>query len=274
VLIYLHGGAFMNPAIPHMFSFCPRIHQDLLQRDGAKDFGVVALLYSLYPAQFPTQLNELTLALVHLFASGLKQENAILIGDSAGGNLIMQLLVHTLHPFEGVPLSPLRRFQRPSADAVEVTRLGGVCLLSPWLSVDTPTPSYTRNNEFDVLPGSAFLDLGRKYMKGVPDSYIPWIKPTFLTLDSEVPWFAGLDEYVARVLITAGGREVLLDDSTGLYSALTKLPARNIDVQLDVEEDGIHEDPIFDIGYPQKPGGGLSDATMKIVNWVGESFGF
>ncbi|KIK60326.1 hypothetical protein GYMLUDRAFT_97084 [Collybiopsis luxurians FD-317 M1] len=277
VLFYVHGGAYMLTATDTMLAFCPRVHQELLKRDNSKDFGIVALAYSLHPAKFPTQLDEISQALTYLLSSGVKPENLILIGDSAGANVIVQLLVHTLHPFEGVTPSPLQRVTRGLLYPSEVTppkRLGGVCLLSPWQSIDTPTPSYERNEVYDVLPATAVLNWGKVYLEGVPDSHLPWIKTIYCEPDLKEPWFAGLDEYLERILITAGGKEVLLDDATGLYSALKNLPNSKLDVRLDVEENGVHEDPIFDTSFPQKPRGGLGDATMNIVNWVEEVFGF
>ncbi|KAF5388692.1 hypothetical protein D9757_004840 [Collybiopsis confluens] len=264
VLFYVHGGGYMITINDNMCSFGPRMQQELLRRDRANNFGIVALIYSLHPAKFPTQLDELSRALSHLLSSGVKQENLILIGDSAGANLILQLLGHTLHPFEGVAPSPLQRGESSN-------RLGGVCLVSPWLSLDTPTQSYTLNGDYDVVDPQTMISWGKAYLEGVPQSHLPWIKPIYSGPDS---WFTGLNGYTGRVLITAGGKENLLDDSTGLYIALKDIAKSNWDVQLDVEEDGIHEDPIFDANFTQKRGGQLGNATMKIVNWIGEGLRF
>lgn len=228
---------------------------------------------ALIPETFPTQLSELTNGLAHLLSSGLKQENIILLGDSAGGNLITQFMVHTLHPFDGVAKSPLTRVPKlkesSSAETVEDSRLlGGVCLLSPWLSLDASIPSYNEKDDYDVISRQSLLTWGSAYLQQVPASHLPWVKPVICAPVSESSWLAGLDEYVERVLITAGGKENLLDDSRGLYNMLKDSPS----VDLDVQEDGIHCDPILDVVAPQKAGGMLSDATMRIVKWLGEGF--
>ncbi|KAE9382290.1 hypothetical protein BT96DRAFT_783666, partial [Gymnopus androsaceus JB14] len=126
-------------------------------------------------------------------------------GDSAGGNLIMQLMVHTLHPFEGVAVSPLSRV----SESNETSSLGGICLVSPWLSLDTWTPSFVKNNDLDVLAGRSLLYWGKSYLSDVPESHHSWIKPVLCAPVPQEPWkwLAALDEYVGRVLITAGGKE-------------------------------------------------------------------
>ncbi|KAE9400362.1 alpha/beta-hydrolase [Gymnopus androsaceus JB14] len=273
VLVYVHGAvALYYQRRANMYSFCARIREELLRRDDAKDFGIVVPVYSLLPAKFPTQLNQLTIALTHLLSSGVKQESVILLGDSAGGNLIMQLMVHTLHPFEGVAGSPI--VSRASESKQTPSVLGGICLISPWLSLDTWTPSFVKNNDLDILAGRSLLYWGKAYLSDVPESYLPWIKPVLSAPVSQEPWkwLATLDEYVGRVLITAGGKENLLDDSLGLYDTLKNIPSLHLDLELDVEEEGIHGDPVLDAWVPQKDGGGLSDATMKIISWVGHSF--
>ncbi|KIK60328.1 hypothetical protein GYMLUDRAFT_43626 [Collybiopsis luxurians FD-317 M1] len=273
VLFYVHGGGYMVSINKFMLTFGPRIREELLKREIFEDFDIVVLAYTLYPAKFPTQLDELSQGLAYILSSGIKQENVILMGDSAGGNLIVQLLSHTLHPFEGVTPSPLQRVTVPSSpEDIPIKQLGGVYLLSPWQSLDTPTPSYAKNSASDVVSPSALLRCGKTYLEGVPESHLPWIKTAYCAPDSKEPWFTGLDEYVGRVMITAGGKEVLLDDSTGLYSALKTLATSKLDVQLDVQEDGIHGDPIFDASFPQKAGG-LGDVTLNVVNWIGEGFG-
>ncbi|KAF9078044.1 Alpha/Beta hydrolase protein [Rhodocollybia butyracea] len=251
VLFYIHGGAYVMPVNPIMLGFSALVQEENLKRGNTDDFGVVAVTYSLHPERFPAQLTDITLGLTHLISSGVKQENIVLIGDSAGGNLIAQLLAHTLHPI---------KYPKP---------LGGACLLSPWLSMDTPTPSHKTNNSFDVVSSAWLLKCGRLYVEGVPKNHIPYIKPN--TCGPEEHWFADLDKYVSRVLITGGDKEVLFDDATELYDGMKKGPNSSLDVELVVDEDGIHEDPIFESMVPKKVGG-ISKTTVKVINWVAECF--
>ncbi len=78
------------------------------------------------------------------------------------------------------------------------------------------------------------------------------------------------------MFITAGTAECLLDDTLVLYDALTNSTGKLKKyggLMLDLVEGGVHEKPIYDVGSPQKPGGGLGDLTLKTIDWVGESFG-
>ncbi|KAJ4482153.1 Alpha/Beta hydrolase protein [Lentinula aciculospora] len=266
VLFYVHGGGYMTPFTDNMIGFCPGLREALLKQTGGdKDIGIVALVYTVYPATFPTQLTEFTLALTQLISSGVSPENIILIGDSAGANLVIQLITHTLRPVPNIPSSPFSVIE--SIDAPR-RLLGGIILVSPWISLGTPVPSYARNTKYDFLSAAAITRWGSWYMKDVKSSHIPWVKPSSPSL------FKGIETMVSRVLITAGGRECLLDDATTLFSMLEELqiPKEKLVITLDIEERGIHEDSILDIESPQSPGGGLSEATMRQVDWIKETF--
>ncbi|KAJ3763685.1 Alpha/Beta hydrolase protein [Lentinula raphanica] len=266
VLFFIHGGGYMTPFVDNMLLYCPGLRKALLKQTGGKqDFGIAALVYTIYPATFPTQLTEFTLALTQMISSGVSPENIILIGDSAGANLIIQLILHTLRPVPDVPLSPLG-----AIEGIDVPRrrLRGIALISPWISLGSPVPSYARNTKYDFLTAEPLTRWGSYYMEEVKASHIPWVKPSSSTL------FKGIGMMVQRLLITAGGRECLLDDATTLYAMIEELqiPEEELVVTLDVDEKGLHEDAILDIESPQKPKGGLGDATLRQVSWIREAF--
>ncbi|KAE9383549.1 hypothetical protein BT96DRAFT_786239, partial [Gymnopus androsaceus JB14] len=66
--------------------------------------------------------------------------------------------------------------------------LGGICLISPWLSLDTWTPSFVKNNDLDILAGRSPLYWGKAYHSDVPESYLPLIKPVLSAPVSQEPW--------------------------------------------------------------------------------------
>ncbi|KAJ3788332.1 Alpha/Beta hydrolase protein [Lentinula aff. detonsa] len=266
VLFFVHGGGYMTPFVDNMVGYCPGLRKALLkQTGGEQDFGIAALVYTIYPATFPTQLTEFTLALTQMITSGVSPENIILIGDSAGANLIIQLITHTLRPVPGIPPSPF-----VAIDDIDVPRrrLGGIILVSPWISLGTPAPSYAQNTKYDFLTAGPLTRWGSYYMNGVEPKHVPWVKPLSSSL------YKGIELLVSRVLITAGSRECLRDDAMNLFGMIEELqiPQEKLDITLDIEEGGIHEDAILDIESPQKPGGGLSQATMRQVHWIREAF--
>lgn len=117
----------------------------------------------------------------------------ILCGDSAGGNLILGLLSHLLHPHPSLPPLALRE------------PLLGAALISPWGVFSTSAPSFTRNEEHDSVNGAILRKWSTYFTGGAPaDNY----NQPFLAPGS---WWSHLNGLVQELLITAGTDEVLLD---------------------------------------------------------------
>src|ERR1700743_203303 len=82
-------------------------------------------------------------------------------GDSAGGNLASELLLHLSKPHPSVPALKL-----PS-------RLKGAVLISPWVSFSTTSRSYTDNAESDYLTVTALNNASTIFIgpRGTHDEY-------------------------------------------------------------------------------------------------------
>jgi acetyl esterase/lipase len=127
----------------------------------------------------------------------------ILAGDSAGGNLLLSLFSHILHPHpKAVGKIPVVNINEPFKAAF---------LLSPWVSFATDHPSYAENAEtdiFDAIPlrmwSSAFLGSTQRRGIRMGDSYSE-------PLLAEPTWWSGAHELVSEVLIWGGGGEILID---------------------------------------------------------------
>lgn len=145
---------------------------------------------------FPTQLRQANAALVYLLNKGIPPSNIILSGDSAGGNLVLQLASHILHPLPSIPPPP--KLSEPLA--------GGV-LISPWNALSVDAPSYTRNNGKDVLLIPAY-----KFVLGLASAGVtPEVRSYGEPLSAPPSWWQGLDTVYARLLITAGEYECPFD---------------------------------------------------------------
>ncbi|KAL1633126.1 hypothetical protein SLS58_011217 [Diplodia intermedia] len=171
--------------------------------------------------------------------------NIILGGDSAGGNLTLALLSHILHPHPdaaAVPAVELRDFSSEGvvgrADSVaeggfgsssEVSaavegggggggggdessasnsnneRLLAAVLISPWVSFDTTTRSYTTNRSRDMIAAAAISRWSTLFLGGRPTD--PYNEP----VDVPAGWWKALGATVRDVLFVAGEYEVLLD---------------------------------------------------------------
>ncbi|KAJ3720747.1 hypothetical protein DFJ43DRAFT_1095613 [Lentinula guzmanii] len=173
------GGAYIFAVQIFTISFW-RFIQLQLEKRGLK-VGIAIMSYSLVPvSQFPTPLWQTSRALQHLLSvEKVKPSNLVLVGDSAGGNLVSQVLSSMLHPLFDPPIIP------------NGTRLRGAYMMSPWISLtgvytgedSTNTqllPSFTENNHCDVVGRDALLSWGKTVLEGAPNpttTDYPYLEP-------------------------------------------------------------------------------------------------
>ena len=115
-------------------------------------------------------------------------------GDSAGGNLILAIFSHLLHP-------------HPSVEPLALASpLLGAAAVSPWGSFDTSASSYISNQDLDSIDAPVLKKWSAYYMGSAEaDEYNqPFI--------AEPSWWKDLPNVVQSILVTAGSYEVLLDD--------------------------------------------------------------
>lgn len=121
----------------------------------------------------------------------------ILVGDSAGANLILALLSHMLHPHPDASIPPL--------DTAEP--LKGALLVSPWTNFTPTAPSYSRNRLKDMVNQTVLTRWGCYYMGDAPtDEYN---RPG----TAGGKWWQGIETKVQDVAVTAGEDEVMFDDT-------------------------------------------------------------
>ncbi|KAF7326958.1 Abhydrolase-3 domain-containing protein [Mycena venus] len=235
VLLYLHGGAFLYSPGDFALKFWRYIQLELEKQN--IEVGIAMLNYSLAPeASFPTPLKQAGLALDFLVAAGVKPQNLQLAGDSAGGNLVLQVLSQMLHPLQRVPKI---RLSAP---------LRGMLIVSPMTNRSSDKRS-------TILKWRAMLprvpEADRAFMEAVraPEG-----------------WFEGADKFVDRVLVTAGGAELMRDDIVAFGEALKK---HHADTELVVQKDGIHDDMFLDFMVDEKKLGSLTPLTIE---WLAAGF--
>jgi len=191
--------------------------------------------------------------------------NIVIAGDSAGGNLALQLASQILHP---LPSLPALRPPRASADAdntagssESVQPFGGILLISPWVELATDSPSYTRNDARDIIPTSAYRLLSDIVQPGVTPALRHHVEPGLAPRG----WWADLERVSPRVLITAGEHEALIDQIDAAAAAITECVQ---DTTVFVLPGGLHEDFIGAFGSGE---GGRGDDYKLVVSWVSES---
>lgn len=218
---------------------------------------------------FPTQLKQLIHALHHLNKTlGIPLEHIQVVGESAGGALILQLLSHALHPLEGVP-----SLEMQSSNGT-TSKLGGACIMSPWVSLTGDTGSHMENSDSDVLPTRSWKYLGEQTLLPLSletDSEYEKIKPYLEALKSPGAWFDGIDKVVKRIMVTVGEKECLRDD---VLEVVKKLQQGVQDDEGDrrdeflipvVHENGVHNDQYLDFMAGQ---GGSDELTSQIIHWL------
>ena len=201
-------------------------------------------------AMFPVQLKQAVLSIQHLLALGFEPKNIQLVGDSAGGALVHQVLSHILHPVEGIPKLTL------------TSPLGGVYMMSPWTRLVAGKGSrlHLKDGKGDVIVSSTGTYWGSKVLDGAKPSAIPYLEAASAPTD----WLQGVDKCVKRVLISAGDLELLRDDIVDYGKHVEEYLK---DTTIIVQENAIHDDPFLDFLVGEKKLGSL---TPKILDWLEE----
>ncbi|PSR78655.1 hypothetical protein BD289DRAFT_456196 [Coniella lustricola] len=129
VMLYVHGGAYFFGSVD--------MHRYQLQRHARKlKARVIAPEYRLAPQfPFPCGLHDCLATYLHLLDTQ-EPNTIVLAGDSAGGGMILSLLV--IMRDQGIPLP------------------AGAVLISPWCDLTHSFPSVSDHAPFDYIPQSGF----------------------------------------------------------------------------------------------------------------------
>lgn len=193
-VLYVHGGAFYSGSL---------IGARLVAAEVAlaSNARVLTIDYRLTPEySFPAQLDDTRAAYGWLLASGVPPETIVLVGDSAGGTLVLALLVQ------------LRDQGRPLPR-------GAVCL-SPTTDLTLSGDTWTLNAQSDLLLDPEKIRAAiNLYLHGA-DPRTPLASPLYADLSGLPP-----------LLILVGSDERLLSDATRLAA---KAQAAGVAVTLEV----------------------------------------
>ncbi|KAF0701162.1 Aste57867_8313 [Aphanomyces stellatus] len=199
-VLFIHGGGY-SLGSAHTHADAISAIQSTAKSHHGKNLRIIALEYTLAPeAQFPTQQNEALAAYSYLVGETTKP--ILLLGNSAGGNLVLSLLLALKLPQHShLPL--------PAA----------AVLASPWCTTDTtnPPPSYTANAISDFIPITTMLYCIRDYL-GSASPKDPMVSPIYGDFTATCP-----------MLVQYGGKEMFADDIEQLAA---NLKAQAVDVTL------------------------------------------
>ncbi|KAK7703449.1 hypothetical protein SLS64_009119 [Diaporthe eres] len=276
---FFHGGGYITPAIPGHMEWCLQAyvlagrHNNNMRRNGRSSsshntnerVAVAVLQYTLTPqARFPTQMCQAASGLAHLLRSGVRPSQLVVGGDSAGGNLTVQLLSHLLHPY---PLAERIVLDEP---------LAGAFLVSPLVSQNMLTRSFIDGRPCDMLSEGIFDNPNREMFHEKPRGLLGVLFPNWglvetkefregrgwaLMADVDEKWLDGMANIVRKVYVTCGKHELLRDQGIDIAESIR---ARNADVEvkLEVAEKEAHDFILLE-GQRQVVG----DATTRMRSW-------
>ncbi|KAF9738628.1 hypothetical protein PMIN07_007101 [Paraphaeosphaeria minitans] len=205
VVLYFHGGGYTQAGTEGYLRFWTQTVKDL--NTSSRRLAVLQLAYSLAPeAWYPRQLREAAAVLAHLIKSGRSPSSIILAGDSAGGNLVLSLLSHILHP-------------HPSGDVARIElgqgKIGGALMISPWVTFGQAHESFTSNQGKDMISPRQLRRYAGMFLapSATPESDPGRVHGDAYTepLHNDASWWKGLPRVVSDVLVWSGGNELFAD---------------------------------------------------------------
>lgn len=154
------------------------------------------LEYTLTPhASYPTQLCQAASAIMYVHQTlNRPLSEIILAGDSAGGNMVITMLLHLTRPTPSIT---------PQLPGPEAGPLKAAAITAPWVSFNTDQPSVKANLKKDLFPLQIAHTWSGAYLAGKPST--PYAEP----LTAPDSWWN--DTRVENVIVVAGSDELLLD---------------------------------------------------------------
>jgi len=278
ILIGYLGGGFVIPARIDYFYMLESLHKEYkgavgiaMLNYGAHSCDVRSQNFLLIVPQalapehpFPKQLRQTIAAVQHLLDLGVSPSNIIIGGDSAGGNLALQLTSQLLHPHPSLPTLRLPSHASTGADVKSSEfpePFGGMLLISPWTEYNADAPSFARNRARDFIPLNSWQVFADIVQQGIVPALHNHLEPGIAPRD----WWEGLGLVFPRVLITAGEYEVIVDPIQKFGAVIAEEVK---DTTVFVLPGGVHEDFINAFASGE---GGRGDDYKLVVSWLSAS---
>ncbi len=261
VVIFYHGGGFAMPAGDGHIAFVSSLVSNASK--SGKSVAVLMLQYDLAPAgQYPRQLLQAVELLRYATAElGRSPEHMMLMGDSAGANLILGVLSHLMHP-------------HPSIKALKLSKpLKTAVICSPVTVLDNAKNERFRTHEAQD-PASA--DAIRVWLSNFLGSSRAdaWNEP----MSNDASWWNGLAGVVEDMLITVASNEMMADDTRALAGRIKVGVPMFVDahretdhvqtvyesVTLFASENDFHAEPTIGPALGMKEG----EAAQLMISWA------
>ncbi|KAH9211043.1 Alpha/Beta hydrolase protein [Leptodontidium sp. 2 PMI_412] len=240
VILYIHGGGFGLPPSTGHVKFMAQCRSRLAK--AGKEVVVAFVEYGLTPeSKHPTQYIQALESLRLVLDRGYQPANILLGGDSAGGNIVLAMMSHMLHPHKSLPHVPL------------ATSLSGVFLISPWTSFSSDSSTYIENASKDIVFPQQMHDWADAFIAiSERDEYCEPAR-------ASVEWWKGVP--AKQVLVLCGNDEVFREHIQ-LVGARFEEAGVNSDTVTCAKQ--IHVDCILDEGAGLDPG----DMSHALWDWL------
>ena len=194
IILYCHGGGYSTGSCVYARTLTTKLAT-------TTSMDVLSFDYRLAPEHpYPAATEDAMQVWNHLMLLGYGARDIILAGDSAGGNLVLSLMLRLKQENRLLPR--------------------GAVLMSPWTDLTSSGKSHVAKESIDPVLNAGYLqEMITNYAPG-RDLTNPLISPLFGDFEGFPP-----------VYIQVGSNEILLDDSNMLYKKLLKA---NVSVKLDL----------------------------------------
>ncbi|KAF8584807.1 alpha/beta-hydrolase [Ramaria rubella] len=206
VVLYLHGGGYVLPALDGHLGIVKHLHESL-DVDPRNPTAIALLEYSLINfAPWPTQLIQTYNAILHLESCGYSHSQISLAGDSAGGQLILALIGHYLHGHPSLPPPKI------------TTAFKAAYLASPWTVLSCNAPSYPANEGRDLIPVYCLKRWGDAVVSSKISDDPYFLEPGH----APSSWWNGIENVVKAIKIHTSKGECMFDDTFKTIKILEK----------------------------------------------------
>ncbi len=194
IILYCHGGGYSTGSCVYARTLTTKLAT-------TTSMDVLSFDYRLAPEHpYPAATEDAMQVWNYLMLLGYGARDIILAGDSAGGNLVLSLMLRLKQENRLLPR--------------------GAVLMSPWTDLTSSGKSHVAKASIDPVLNAGYLqEMITNYAPG-RDLTNPLISPLFGDFEGFPP-----------VYIQVGSNEILLDDSNMLYKKLLKA---NVSVKLDL----------------------------------------
>lgn len=230
VILYVHGGGYVSGSCNDHRGFVSKF---------AKSCGITNLVYEyrLAPENpFPAALEDSVKVYEELLNKGIKPENIVIAGESAGGGLCLAILLALKE----------RKTVLPSAAVA----------ISPWTDLTCSSESYVTKNKVSVAPLNSWIVFS-KYYVGNNEANQPLISPLFGNLEGLPP-----------ILINSGVDDELFEDGEQFYR---KAKEAGVDINFRAGAGMVHCYPLL-APFFKEATEAMEEICDFIKNHIGKNF--